>query len=176
MDIRGFFGNNNKDKSVPAAGASSVKTNPKHESKPNTSHPNNSSSTPVKSITSLSTDLVPTKTQIIDSKATATIGDVTWSGGDNIPYAAVVSTFEFISSSSARLDKESLFCKLFVAIIKTKPEDLDCVVHLASNTLGPAYEGLELGIGDSLLVKAICEGNNENEFVLLTYFYNCFLI
>ena len=43
------------------------------------------------------------------------------------------------------------------------PADLDAIVHLASNTVSPAYEGLELGIGDSLLVKAICEATGRKK-------------
>jgi DNA ligase-1 len=87
-----------------------------------------------------------------------TIGDITWKHGENVPYAALVSTFESVSLVSGRLEKESLFCRLFKSVILTKPDDLHYIVYLASNSLGPAYEGLELGIGDSLLVKAICEG------------------
>ena len=75
-----------------------------------------------------------------------------------MPYAALVDTFEAVSAIGGRLDKESLFRTLFAAVIKSKPTELDYVVHLASNSLGPAYEGLELGIGDALLIKAICEG------------------
>ena len=46
---------------------------------------------------------------------------------------------------------------MFRSIIYAKPADLEAVVYLASNSVSPAYDGLELGVGDSLLVKAICE-------------------
>lgn len=160
MDIRGFFGGN---KSVGKTNAKDVVT-PKEEkilSKNNEATATNIL-VPVKSSISSSTCKTEASTPgaKIESNISVSIGEINWSSGENVPYAAVVSTFEFVSSSSARLDKESLFCRLFVAVIKTKPDDLDCVVHLASNTLRPAYEGLELGIGDSLLVKAICEGTS----------------
>ena len=88
---------------------------------------------------------------------------ITWKAGESIPYLALVNTFEAISKVSGRLDKESLFCKLFRAIICTTPGELDAIVHLASNSVGPAYEGLELGIGDSLLVKAVCEATGRKK-------------
>lgn len=88
---------------------------------------------------------------------------ITWKAGESIPYMALVSTFEAISKISGRLEKESIFCRLFRAIISTTPSELDTIVHLASNSVGPAYEGLELGIGDSLLVKAVCEATGRKK-------------
>lgn len=88
---------------------------------------------------------------------------ITWKAGESIPYLALVDTFESISKVGGRLDKESLFCRLFRAIISTTPLELDVIVHLASNSVGPAYEGLELGIGDSLLVKAVCEATGRKK-------------
>jgi hypothetical protein len=82
---------------------------------------------------------------------------ITWSKGEPIPYKAIVETFEKVSSLSGRLDKEECFCKLFRAVICTTPNDLETVIYLTSNCLSPAYDGLELGIGDSLLIKAIIE-------------------
>lgn len=88
---------------------------------------------------------------------------LSWKAGESIPYLALIDTFESISKISGRLEKESLFCKLFRAIIATTPSELDAIVHLASNSVGPAYEGLELGIGDSLLVKAVCEATGRKK-------------
>jgi DNA ligase N terminus len=88
---------------------------------------------------------------------------ITWKAGESIPYLALVNTFEAISKISGRLEKESFFCRLFRAIISTTPSELDAIVHLASNSVGPAYEGLELGIGDSLLVKAVCEATGRKK-------------
>jgi hypothetical protein len=88
---------------------------------------------------------------------------ITWKAGESIPYLALVDTFESVSKVGGRLDKESLFCRLFRAVISTTPLELDAIVHLASNSVGPAYEGLELGIGDSLLVKAVCEATGRKK-------------
>jgi DNA ligase-1 len=89
--------------------------------------------------------------------------EVQWEAGSPVPYIALCNTFESISSVGGRLDKEELFCRLFRNVIKTTPQDLIAMVYLASNSISPAYEGLELGIGDSLLVKAICEATGRKK-------------
>lgn len=106
-----------------------------------------------------------TKSKVtVSSTINADVSDtITWKAGESIPYLALVNTFEAISKVGGRLDKESLFCKLFRAIISTTPGELDAIVYLASNSVGPAYEGLELGIGDSLLVKAVCEATGRKK-------------
>lgn len=83
-----------------------------------------------------------------------------------------MNTFEAVSKVSGRLDKENLFTKFFISVILTTPEDLETVVYLSSNQVAPAYDGLELGIGDSLLVKAICEATGRNKvFVNRLFIY-----
>jgi DNA ligase-1 len=82
---------------------------------------------------------------------------ISWEAGQSVPYKAVTDTFDKIEQLSGRLDKESAFRRLFAAVVATTPSDLDAVVYLASNAVSAAFEGVELGIGDSLLEKAIVE-------------------
>ena len=98
----------------------------------------------------------------LSASATAT-PDATWESGQPVPYLALVTTFDAIASVSGRLEKEDTLAKLFRDIIHRSPNDLEPVVYLASNAIAPAYEGLKLGIGDSLLVKAICEATGRNK-------------
>jgi DNA ligase-1 len=50
----------------------------------------------------------------------------------------------------------------FVHVIRLSPKELLQVVYLCINKLAPTWEGLELGIGESLLVKAIGEATSRS--------------
>lgn len=88
---------------------------------------------------------------------------ITWKAGESVPYSALAETFERVAGVSGRLEKEYHFVKLFRSVILTNPDDLVPVVYLCSNCVFPAYEGSELGIGDSILVKAVCEATGRNK-------------
>jgi DNA ligase 1 len=52
--------------------------------------------------------------------------------------------------------------ELFLSIAVLNPKDLVPCIYLATNRLGPAYEGLELGIGDSIVMKAVVEATGKS--------------
>ena len=73
-----------------------------------------------------------------------------------MPYVALVDAFGKIDDTTKRLAIQKILTKLFRSIIAVSPEDLLPSVYLSCNKLAPSFEGIELGIGDSLLIKAIC--------------------
>ena len=52
--------------------------------------------------------------------------------------------------------------KFYRTVIEITPENLLQTVYLTINRIAPDYEGLELGIGESLLVKAIAESSGRS--------------
>jgi len=74
-----------------------------------------------------------------------------------VRYEDLVTVFEKIESISGRLEIQGIMTTLFRRILRDAPKDLYHAVYLASNSIAPAYECLELGIGDSILQKAIGE-------------------
>jgi DNA ligase-1 len=48
--------------------------------------------------------------------------------------------------------------KFFLSVMQRhKPTELAIIIHLCLSRLGPEYEGLELGVGEALLIKAISQ-------------------
>ncbi|KAG8140287.1 putative DNA ligase protein [Naja naja] len=85
------------------------------------------------------------------------VRDACWGPGQKIPYMAVARTFEYIEEESARLKIIETLSNLFRSVIVLSPQDLLPCVYLCLNRLGPAYEGLELGIGKTILMKALAQ-------------------
>lgn len=73
----------------------------------------------------------------------------------SIPFKDLCAVFESIEATTKRLEITDLLKNFFLTIIKKSPEDLAKVVHISLSRLGPVYEGLELGLGEQLLIKAI---------------------
>lgn len=54
-----------------------------------------------------------------------------------------------------------MLCNFFRSVIVLTPEDLLCSVYLCLNKLAPAYEGIELGIGETVLMRAIAQATGK---------------
>lgn len=91
---------------------------------------------------------------------------VTWQPGEPVPYSAVVATLDEVSQRPGRLEKETTLSNLFRCILATTPGDLEAVTYIAFNQVHPVYDGLELGVGDSLLIKAVCEATGRKKDVV----------
>jgi DNA ligase-1 len=74
-----------------------------------------------------------------------------------ILYSDLVKELDDIEAISSRLDIQAILTKFLRKVLWYSPQDIYAVVYLASNSVAPAYECVELGIGDSLLIKAISE-------------------
>ncbi|KAJ3488259.1 hypothetical protein NLI96_g2977 [Meripilus lineatus] len=89
-----------------------------------------------------------------------------WKEGDPVPYAALAKAFSLIEATTKRLEKTSLLTSLFLLVIRRSRKDdtnsLLQTVYLCINRLSPDYVGIELGIGESLLVKAIGESTGRS--------------
>ncbi|GAA5883042.1 hypothetical protein JCM16303_006806 [Sporobolomyces ruberrimus] len=95
---------------------------------------------------------------IFTMKASSTDKSQTsWKAGDPVPYAALTATFDKIDATTKRLEISAYLTRFLVDVIERTPKDLLRTVYLCINRLAPEYESLELGIGESLLMKAIGE-------------------
>lgn len=85
------------------------------------------------------------------------VKDACWTHGQKVPYLAVARTFEKIEDESARNKNIETLSNLLRSVVTLSPEDFLPCVYLCLNRLGPAYEGLELGIGETILMKAVAQ-------------------
>ncbi|CCH61258.1 hypothetical protein TBLA_0E02050 [Henningerozyma blattae CBS 6284] len=73
----------------------------------------------------------------------------------SLPYADLCQLFETIESESSRLTITNLCTAFFSRTLQLDPSLLVPVTYLCINKLGPDYSGVELGLGEGLLLKAI---------------------
>lgn len=95
----------------------------------------------------------------VQTKLTSNVKDPfpDWKPGEPVPYAALCKTFSLIELTTKRLEITS-HCSLFLRqVLRLTPDDMLPTVLLMINKLAPDYAGIELGIGESLIMKAIGE-------------------
>ncbi|KAL9598972.1 MAG: hypothetical protein Q9219_004155 [cf. Caloplaca sp. 3 TL-2023] len=80
-----------------------------------------------------------------------------WKHGEPVPYAALCTTFSLIEMTTKRLVISSHTSLFLRQVLRLTPQDLLPTVQLMINKLAADYAGIELGIGESLIMKAIGE-------------------
>ncbi|XP_072281381.1 DNA ligase 1 [Pyxicephalus adspersus] len=122
-------------------------------------------STPAKSTKSVSSFFGTPKQDVLDKQAEYNpsksnyhpVNDACWTYEQMVPYLAVARTFEMIEDESARLKNIETLSNFLRSVICLSPGDLLPSIYLCLNRLGPAYEGIELGIGETILMKAVAQ-------------------
>ncbi|KAM4825084.1 DNA ligase 1 [Thomomys bottae] len=85
------------------------------------------------------------------------IKDACWKPGQKVPFLAVARTFEKIEEVSARLRMVETLSNFLRSVVALSPPDLLPVLYLSLSRLGPPQQGLELGVGDGVLLKAVAQ-------------------
>jgi len=70
---------------------------------------------------------------------------------------ALSRTLEEIENTSARLKMIEILSNFLRSVLVLSPEDFLPSVYLCLNKIGPAYEGLELGLAEQTLIRAISQ-------------------
>jgi DNA ligase 1 len=74
----------------------------------------------------------------------------------------VTRTLSEIEKISGRLKILELMANMLRGILKFSPSDLIPTLYLCTNKVYPAHTGIELGLGDSLLMRAISESTGRS--------------
>lgn len=89
-----------------------------------------------------------------------------WKAGDPVPYAALCTTFSLIELTTKRL-QITAYCSAFLQqVLRLTPQDTLPTIQLMLNKLAADYAGIELGIGESLIMKAIGESSGRSLSVI----------
>ncbi|KAK1085847.1 ATP-dependent DNA ligase Cdc17 [Friedmanniomyces endolithicus] len=80
-----------------------------------------------------------------------------WTAGEPVPYAALCVTFSRIEMTTKRLEISAMCSAFLQQVLRLTPDDLLPTVLLMTGKLAADYSGIELGIGESLIMKAIGE-------------------
>lgn len=82
-----------------------------------------------------------------------------WGKGERVPFMFVAKAIDAISSTTS--GRVEILCNVLRTVIDTTPGDLLPLLYLlSSDKIG---DGLDLGIGDGLIVKAIAEACGKTE-------------
>jgi DNA ligase 1 len=84
-----------------------------------------------------------------------------------VQFADLVATYEKLGATTKRLEMRALLAEL---LKRLEPSELPEVLYLSQGLLRPEYEGVELGVADSLARRALAEsiGGDEAEIKSLT--------
>ncbi|XP_067628430.1 DNA ligase 1 isoform X2 [Eurosta solidaginis] len=83
------------------------------------------------------------------------IKDAYWNDNQNTPYLALARTFELIEDTKGRYAMVEILANFLSSVLLLNPDDLLYCIYLSINQLAPAYEGVELGVAETTLMKVI---------------------
>jgi len=79
-------------------------------------------------------------------------------GYPSLPYQTLTNVLEAVEAVTGRLEITDIVRELFAKTIECCPTDLPVLLYLLCGKIGPAYEAVELGIGDKNIVDALVKG------------------
>ncbi|EDQ90294.1 uncharacterized protein MONBRDRAFT_16341, partial [Monosiga brevicollis MX1] len=101
------------------------------------------------------------------------IAHACWVHDQPTPYQALAAMYMAVDKTTKRLEIIAMVANFFRSVLLLSPKDLVRCVYLCTNDLAPAYEGLELGIGDSILVRAIADASGRSPGQVKAVMHQC---
>ncbi|CAN6293142.1 unnamed protein product [Urochloa humidicola] len=86
-----------------------------------------------------------------------------WKPGEPVPFLFLARALDLISNESGRIVITEILSNVFRTVMATTPDDLLATVYLAANRIAPPHEGIELGIGDASVIRALAEAYGRKE-------------
>ena len=86
-----------------------------------------------------------------------------WPAGTPVPFEFLADVFESVADETKRLVIANRLATAFRAVLSATPGDLLPAVYLCTNRVAPAHAGVELGVGDATLIRALAEATGRSE-------------
>ncbi|KAF8722509.1 hypothetical protein HU200_022336 [Digitaria exilis] len=86
-----------------------------------------------------------------------------WNPGEPVPFLFLARALDLISNESGRIVITEILSNVFRTVMATTPDDLLATVYLSANRIAPPHEGIELGIGDASVIRALAEAYGRKE-------------
>ncbi|RCV42376.1 hypothetical protein SETIT_9G212100v2 [Setaria italica] len=86
-----------------------------------------------------------------------------WKPGEPVPFLFLARALDLISNESGRIVITEILSNVFRTVMVTTPDDLLATVYLSANRIAPPHEGIELGIGDASVIRALAEAYGRKE-------------
>ena len=80
-----------------------------------------------------------------------------WAAGEAVPFGFLAETLDAVQATSKRLEITAIVTNALRRVIIASPGDLVAMLHIALGRVAPPHKGLELGVGDSVLVQAMAK-------------------
>ncbi|XP_039827743.1 DNA ligase 1-like isoform X2 [Panicum virgatum] len=86
-----------------------------------------------------------------------------WKPGEPVPFLFLAQALDLISNESGRIVITEILSNVFRTVMATTPDDLLATVYLSANRIAAPHEGIELGIGDASVIRALAEAYGRKE-------------
>ncbi|KAL2328547.1 hypothetical protein Fmac_021974 [Flemingia macrophylla] len=141
------------------------KPKPKPEPEPTNIVPSATKAEPMKKLKEDTAELMKKRASLLKDKPSDfdPASAASWEKGQPVPFLFLALTFDMISNESGRIVMTNIVCNLLRTVMHVTPEDLVPVIYLSANKISPAHTGLELGIGEASIIKALAEAYGRNE-------------
>ncbi|XP_020973413.1 DNA ligase 1 isoform X4 [Arachis ipaensis] len=93
-----------------------------------------------------------------------------WEKGTPVPFSLLALALDMISMEPGRIKMTDIVCNLMKTVIYSTPEDLVPLIYLFAKRVAPAHEGLELGIGETSIIRALAEATGSTESKIKTQY------
>ncbi|GAA0176149.1 DNA ligase [Lithospermum erythrorhizon] len=89
-----------------------------------------------------------------------------WGEGESVPFMFLAKGLDEISQVNGRIVMTEILCNMLRTVMETTPHDLVALVYLLVNRIAPAHHGMELGLGDASIIKALAQASGSKQSLI----------